>query len=118
MGAGLIAFLPLIAKGIGDTISLIGSSGGPDAPGVPKLNKLPVQKAKKHMEEYEAQRMQASIDAWKQKFPDLYKGGQYMVSDIAKQQAGYLGGNVAADMAKSGLGPVHEGVDQTGYHKT
>ena len=45
----------------------------------------------------------------KQKFPDLYKGGQYMVGDIAKQQAGMLGGNIAADMAKSGLGPVNEG---------
>ena len=32
MGAGLISFLPLIIKGIGDTISLLGRSGGPNYP--------------------------------------------------------------------------------------
>ncbi len=97
---------------VGTGVKLLGSSGGPNYPSPPKLYKLPVQEAKAHLEDYEKNRMAASIDAWKAKFPDLYKGGQYEIDDIKNQQQGYLGGNIAADTAASGLGPVKEGVNQ------
>lgn len=108
-----MGYIGAIIAGIGQTIKLVGSAtSSPNYPSPPKLYKLPVQKAKKQMEDYEQRRMDASIDAWKQRFPELYKGGQYEIDDIKAQQQGMLGGHIAEDMANSGLDPVHEGTNQ------
>ena len=61
------------------------------------------------MESYEAKRMQASIDAWKQRFPLLYQGGQYEVEDLARNQAGELSPNVRSAIQASGLEAPVEG---------
>jgi len=104
-----MGYYSAIISGIIKTIGAFANSGGPNYPDPPKLHKLPVQEAKRTLEDYEGRRMQASIDAWKEKFPLLYKGGQYEVNDIMDQQKGMLGGHIAADMERSGLGPVREG---------
>jgi hypothetical protein len=99
----------IITGVIGTGIKLLGSSGGPQYPAPPKINKLPVAKAQAQMEAYEAQRQAASIQAWKDRFPLLYKGGQYMVDSIARNQAGYLSGNIENAITKSGLEMPKEG---------
>jgi hypothetical protein len=90
-------------------LKLYGASQHPDVPEAPKLHGLDVQKAKTQMEDYEAKRMQTSIDEWKTKFPELYKGGAYMAGTTSQQQAGMLGGSVALDMKAAGLQAPREG---------
>jgi hypothetical protein len=108
-----MGYIGAIISAVGAGIKLIGSAtSSPNYPSMPKLYKLPVQEAKQHLEDYEKSRMAASIDAWKQRFPELYKGGQYEVDDIKKQQQGYLGGHIDADMKASGLQPIKEGNNQ------
>lgn len=103
------AYASIIAGVIGLATKFIGSSGGPDYPDPPKLNKINIGKSTQLMEDYEAQRMQTSIDAWKTKFPELYKGGAYEVGNIMQQQRGQLGGTMAADMKSYGLGTPRQG---------
>ena len=56
---------------IGTGISVLGASGRPSYPSLPKMYKLPVAKAKKHMEQYEKERMAASGVLGKINFPCL-----------------------------------------------
>ena len=98
-----MGYISAIAQVVGTGISLLGRSGSPDYPAPPKLYKLPVAKARKTMEAYEARRMKASIGAWKDRFPLLYKGGQAEIDDIRAQQQGRLGRTVTDTLTKSGL---------------
>ena len=105
----------LIAGGLslaGTAVSAIGRPGAPSYPSPPKLYNLPVGQATQELESNEAARMQASIDAWKTKFPDLYKGEQAEINQITDQQHGNLGGQVAGDLSASGLQVPTQGGSQ------
>jgi hypothetical protein len=109
MGAAA-AFIPLIVDVAGKTLPLIFGSGGPKYPSPPKINKLDVQGTKQFMQEYEARRMQTSIDEWgKKRFPLLYKGGQYEINDLIGNQKGALSPSVAASIKAVGLQAPKEG---------
>jgi hypothetical protein len=99
----------LITTVVGTGIKLATSAGGPDYPSPPKLAKIPIQKAKNFMEQYEAQRMQSSIDAWKQRFPLLYQGGAAEIASIRGQQMGYLPKQAQDAIRASGLEMPKEG---------
>lgn len=102
-------YASLITTIIGAGIKLIGSSQSPNYPSAPKISKLDVQGAKEHMENYEARRMQASIDAWKARFPLLYQGGGYEVGDIGKNQQGFLSDTTKQSLQNAGLQTPKEG---------
>lgn len=99
----------IISGVISTGIKLLGSSGGPDYPSPPKLNKINIQQAKDFMQNYETERMGSSIAAWKEKFPLLYQGGQYMVNDLINNQKGRLSPNIKGDITRSGLEAPIEG---------
>lgn len=90
-------------------LKLYQGSQTPDYPDAPKMRGLDVQKATKQMEDYEKTRMETSIDQWKTKFPELYKGGAYMAGTTAQQQAGQLGGSIGLDLASAGLETPRQG---------
>lgn len=79
------------------------SSGGPNYGSPPKLYKLPVSQAKQTMQDYEQKRMDASIGAWKERFPLLYQGGQYEINDIMANQKGKLSQGIKNDLATARL---------------
>lgn len=103
------AWASIIAAAVGTGIKLLGSSGGPSYPSPPKLAKIDVPGSTKLMEDYESQRMQTSIDQWKQKFPLLYQGGAAEIGNIMQQQQGQLGGTLPQDLASSGLAAPRQG---------
>jgi hypothetical protein len=88
---------------LGAGISYLGSSGGPSYPSPPKMYKLPVGEATKTMEDYETQRMAASIGAWKERFPLLAKGGAAQIADIRANQLGKISKTVSGTLKASGL---------------
>lgn len=104
--------MPWIGAVIGGIINIGGhllTSGGPNYPSPPKLYKLPVEKAKKFMENYEQNRMDTSIAEWKKRFPLLYQGGNYEINDLLGNQAGGLSPNIKASIAAAGLNAPSEG---------
>lgn len=84
-------------------IKLLGSAGGPNYPSLPQLHKIPIQKAKNFMEDYEAQRMGSSIAAWQSRFPLLKAGGDYLINDLIQNQQGKLSPTIKNALTKSGL---------------
>lgn len=107
MGYGAI-----IGAVISTGVKLLGSAGGPDYPSAPKILGLPVQKAKKVMEQNEEKRMKASIAAWKARFPLLYQGGKYEIDDLRRNQQGFLSPQVKGALQSAGLEMPKEGGDQ------
>src|SRR6266576_3378073 len=96
-------YAAIISSVIGTGVKLLGSAGGPSYPSPPKLNKINIKQARQLMESYEGRRMAASIGAWKQRFPLLYQGGNFMVGDIARQQRGFLPTQTDQALRDSGL---------------
>ena len=106
-------YAAIISSVIGTGVKLLGSSQGPNYPSPPQIIGLPVQKAKHQMQNYEARRMQESINAWKTRFPELFKGGEYEVNDIRRNQQGLLSPVVSGALKSAGLAMPKEG-DQYG----
>lgn len=92
----------LISGAINIGIHALGS-GGPSYGKPPKLYKLPVNQAKQTMEDYEQKRMDASIGAWKDRFPLLYQGGNFEINDIMANQQGKFSQGLKNDLSGSGL---------------
>jgi len=99
----------IITSIIGTGIKLLGSSGGPSYPSFPKLNKLDVQGTKDFMEQYEKDRMAASISEWQKRFPLLKQGGDYEMADLLRNQQGVLSPGVKQAIKASGLTAPSEG---------
>lgn len=102
-------YASIISGIISTGIKLWGASQSPNYPSPPKLNKLPVQDAKKFMEDYELTRMNASKEAWQTRFPLLFKGEEYEIGDIRANQQGKLSPVVSGALKASGLGSPKEG---------
>lgn len=103
---GYIAAIGAIA---GLATKLIGGASGPSYPGFPKLHKINIPAAQNLMEQNESDRMAASIDAWKSRFPLLYKGGAQEISDIGQNQAGMLNTPTEASLQNAGLESPKQG---------
>lgn len=99
----------IISGVIGAGVSLLGSAGGPNYPSPPKVEALPVNKAKRHMQKYEADRMGVSLAEFKKKFPKLQAGGEYLIGDIARNQRGLLSPTISDTLTKSGLALPKQG---------
>jgi len=102
-------YAAIISSVIGTGIKLLGSAGGPSYPSAPQIQGLPVQKAKQFMQDYESRRMGVSVEAWKQRFPLLYQGGKYEISDIGRNQQGLLSPQVSGALQSAGLEQPKQG---------
>lgn len=102
-------YAAVISSIISTGIKLFASSQSPDYPSAPKMRKINIQQTRDQMENYEKRRMDASLRAWKEKFPLLDQGGQYEIADIGRNQQGYLSPQVSGALKSTGLGTVKEG---------
>lgn len=99
----------IISQVISTGINLAARAGGPNYPSPPKIKGIDIPAAQSQMESYEASRMQASIDAWKAKFPLLYQGGQYEIGDIGRNQQGMLSPTTVQSLQNAGLDVPKQG---------
>ena len=99
----------IITSAISTGVKLLGSAGGPSYPSYPKIAKINIPQVQGQMEDYEKNRMQTSIDAWKAKFPLLYQGGASEIADIGNNQQGKWSPVVSNELKSSGLESLKDG---------
>lgn len=107
-----MGYVSAILAVVGAGVKLLGSSGGPSYPSAPQIQGLPVQKAKNFMENYESRRMDISNLAWQTRFPLLARGGASEISDIGRNQQGFLSDQVKGGLKSAGLEMPKEGDQQ------